>query len=174
VCWNATIFILPGLVKREPTDDGRVAVYIQCPCGLVKAMVEMTNGKSGKVKFTSVPAFAFAVDLKLQTKSYGEVTVDVGFGGTFYVYISDKELGFDMRKTGAATLASAAKEIVEICSKKVKPTHPEEDDLAFLFGCIITDGKDEFAEFKDEPSRQMCYYGKAGGVRSPGMSKDSL
>ena len=157
-----------GLVNRKPTATGSVAVHIQCPCGLLKAMVEITNGISGKVKFTSVPAFAFAVDLKLQTKSYGEVTVDVGFGGTFYALISDKELGLDIRKTSAVKLATAAKEIMEVCSEDVKVTHPEADDLAFVFGCIITDGRDQFAEFRDEPSRQMCYYGKAGGVdRSP-------
>ena len=127
-------------------------------------MVDVNNGKSGKVKFTSVPAFAFAVDLKLPTKSFGEVTLDIGYGGTFYALIADKELGLDIRKTNASKLAAAAKEIMEICCKKVKVSHPKEDDLAFIFGCIITDGKDQYAEFHKEPSRQMCYYGKAGGV----------
>ena len=152
------------MVKIEPSTTGTVPVHIQCPCGVVKAMVDVTNGKSGKVKFTSVPAFAFAVDLKLTTKSFGEVTLDIGYGGTFYALIADKELGLDIRHTSASKLAAAAKEIMEICCQKVKVVHPTEDDLAFIFGCIITDGKDEFAEFFNEPSRQMCYYGKAGGV----------
>jgi trans-L-3-hydroxyproline dehydratase len=122
-------------------------------------MVDVTNGKSGKVKFTSVPAFAFAVDVKLPTKSYGEVTLDIGYGGTFYAFISDKELGLDVRKSSFSELtsASAAKEILEICREKVTVSHPEEPDLAFMFGCIITDGKDQFAKFQNELTREMCY-----------------
>ena len=136
---------------------------MQCPCGLVKAMVDVTNGKSGKVKFTSVPAFAFAVDVKLPTKSYGEVTLDIGYGGTFYALISDKELGLDIRKSSTSDLSTAAKEILEICCEKVTVSHPQED-LAFMYGVIVTDGKDQFAEFKDEPSCNMCYFGD-GQVR---------
>jgi trans-L-3-hydroxyproline dehydratase len=127
-------------------------------------MVDVTNGKSGKVKFTSVPAYAFAVDVKLPTKSYGDVTLDIGYGGTFYALISDKELGLDVRKSSFSELTSAAKEILEICREKVTVSHPEEPDLAFMFGCIITDGKDQFAKFQNELTRGMCYYGKAGGV----------
>jgi proline racemase len=70
-------------------------------------MVDVTNGKSGKVKFTSVPAFA--LDVKLPTKSYGEVTLDICYGGTFYEFISDKELGLDVRKSSVSELRSAAK-----------------------------------------------------------------
>ena len=127
-------------------------------------MVDVTNGKSGKVKFTSVPAYAFAVDVKLPTKSYGEITLDIGYGGTFYAFISDKELGLDVRKSSVSELTSAAKEILEICREKVTVSHPEEPDLAFMFGCIITDGKDQFAKFQNELTREMCYYGKAGAV----------
>ncbi|CAB4035487.1 Trans-3-hydroxy-L-proline dehydratase [Paramuricea clavata] len=157
-----------GLVKIDTSTTSSVPVYIQCPCGLVKAMVDVTNGKSGKVKFTSVPAFAYAVDVKLPTKSYGEVTLDIGYGGTFYAFISDKELGLDVRKSSVSQLTSAAKEILEICREKVTVNHPEEPDLAFMYGCIITDGKDQFTKFQNELTREMCYYGKAGAVcRSP-------
>ena len=152
-----------GLVKIDASTPSSVPVNIQCPCGLVKAMVNVPNGKSGKVKFTSVPAFAFAVDIKLPTKSYGDVTLDIGYGGTFYALISDKELGLDIRKSNTSDLSTAAKEILEICCEKVTVSHPQED-LAFMYGVIVTDGKDQFAEFKDEPSCNMCYFGD-GQVR---------
>ena len=47
-----------GLVKGVEPET---IVNIQCPCGLVKAHVQVTaGGKTGKVRFHSVPAFAFA------------------------------------------------------------------------------------------------------------------
>jgi trans-L-3-hydroxyproline dehydratase len=127
-------------------------------------MVDVTNGISGKVKFTSVPAFAFDVDVKLPTKSYGEISLDIGYGGTFYALIPDKELGVDIRKSTLSELKAAAKETLEMCREKLTVRHPEEDDLAFIYGVIITDGKDQFAESKDEPTCNMCYFGD-GQVR---------
>ena len=46
-------------------------IQIQCPCGLVTAYTEYDEktGKTGRTRFESVPAFAFAVD---QTVRVGE------------------------------------------------------------------------------------------------------
>ena len=49
-----------GLIGRAPTAP-ETQVNIQCPCGLVKTFVEYNNGKTGAVRFHSVPAFAFAL-----------------------------------------------------------------------------------------------------------------
>ena len=144
-------------MKIDPSVTScNIPVHMQCPCGLVKAMVNITNGKSGKVKFTSVPAFAFAVDVQLTTKSYSEVTVDIGFGGTFYTMISDKELGFDARKCDQSDLMAAGKEILEICRATLTLHHPEDNNLAFLYGVIITDGNDLD---QNEPTRNVCCFG---------------
>lgn len=48
-----------GLVK-EPPRSPETQVNIHCPCGLVKAFVEYSEGKTGGVRFHSVPAFVFA------------------------------------------------------------------------------------------------------------------
>ncbi|XP_033734645.1 trans-L-3-hydroxyproline dehydratase-like [Pecten maximus] len=47
-----------GLVRNPSSPETRVA--IQCPCGLVEAFVEYKGGKTGNVRFNSVPAFVFA------------------------------------------------------------------------------------------------------------------
>ena len=148
-----------GVVKVEPLTTGSIPVNVQCPCGLVKAMVDVNNGKSGMVKFTSVPAFAFATDIKVKTKSYGELTVDIGYGGTFYILVTDKQLDLVFREVCAEELADKAEEILEVCRKQLTVTHPEKNDLGFIYGVIITDGKDNFVEFKDEPTCNMCYFG---------------
>ena len=144
----------------EQSITGSVPVNIQCPCGLVKAMVDVTDGKSGRVKFTSVPAFAFAVGVHVKTLTYGVVTVDIGYGGTFYVLVKDKELGVVFRDACTEELSDKAYDILLESRKQLTVTHPEESDLAFIYGVIITDGKDSFAEFKDEPTCNMCYFGE--------------
>ena len=63
MCGHAVIalgrFALDYKLVREPRSP-ETQVNIHCPCGLVKAFVQYANGKTGGVRFHSVPAFAFA------------------------------------------------------------------------------------------------------------------
>jgi len=51
------------LVKEPQSPETQVNIH--CPCGLVKAFVEYSGGKTGGVRFHSVPAFAFATGRRL-------------------------------------------------------------------------------------------------------------
>lgn len=57
-----------GLVKVPVSPETQVNIH--CPCGLVKAFVQFSDGKTGAVRFHSIPAFAFgtgnAVFLNIQ------------------------------------------------------------------------------------------------------------
>ena len=48
-----------GIVKTPVSPE--TEVVFQCPCGRVEAFVEYNNGKTGNVRFHSVPAFVFAL-----------------------------------------------------------------------------------------------------------------
>ena len=67
MCGHATIALGRyavdyGIVKPVSPET---VVKLQCPCGLVTAYVQYENGKSGAVRFESVPCFAFATDLTI-------------------------------------------------------------------------------------------------------------
>ena len=47
-----------GYVSNPASPE--TVVNIQCPCGLVKAFVSYNNGKTGAVRFHSVPAFVLS------------------------------------------------------------------------------------------------------------------
>ena len=51
-----------GIVAGVAPETG---VNIQCPCGLVSVFVEYSNGKSGRTRFLSVPAYVFSQDSTL-------------------------------------------------------------------------------------------------------------
>ncbi|MEQ2238133.1 Trans-L-3-hydroxyproline dehydratase [Ilyodon furcidens] len=46
----------------------------------------------------------------------------------------------------------------------MKLHHPVSDDLAFLYGTILTDGRDEFSP---EPTANICVFAEAQVDRSP-------
>ena len=67
MCGHATIAlgryaVDHGIVKGVSPET---VVKLQCPCGLVTAYVQYEDGKSGAVRFESVPSFAFATDLTI-------------------------------------------------------------------------------------------------------------
>ena len=48
-----------GIVKTPVSPETKIV--FQCPCGPVKAFVEYDNGKTGNVRFQSVPSYVFAM-----------------------------------------------------------------------------------------------------------------
>ncbi len=154
-----------GLVEAvEP--ETRVA--IQCPCGLVVAHVAVANGKSGRVRFESVPAFAFALDAIAQTREWGPVLVDIGYGGAFYALVAADQFGLDVRTSRTRDLVDAASAITEAVQASVPLDHPDGTDLAFLYGTILTDGNDSAGDIgAPTASANVCVFADAQVDRSP-------
>ncbi|XP_033734642.1 trans-L-3-hydroxyproline dehydratase-like [Pecten maximus] len=95
-----------GLVRNPSSPETRVA--IQCPCGLVEAFVEYENGKTGNVRFNSVPAFVFATDVSVDIPEYGNVTVDIVYGGAFYAFVADAQYNFRLGEVPIQEVRNAA------------------------------------------------------------------
>ncbi|XP_036067227.1 trans-L-3-hydroxyproline dehydratase-like [Oryzias melastigma] len=150
------------LVKEPQTPDTQVNIL--CPCGLVKAFVEYSDGRTGRVRFLSVPAFVFAEDVTVTVEGFGEVTVDISYGGAFYAFIDAQRFGLDVTKSRTRDLVDAATAVTKAVKSQVKLYHPCSEDLAFLYGTILTDGKDEFSP---EPTANMCVFAEAQVDRSP-------
>eukprot|EP00794_Sanderia_malayensis_P011075 gene11075-12243_t len=156
-----------GYVKLSPSSlqqESHQQVNIQCPCGLVQANVEIKNQKTSAVSFISVPAFAFALDVEVKTERFGTVVIDISYGGAFYVLVSADKLGLNVETSDVRDLVDAADIITSAAKKQTKITHPEEEDLSFLYGTILTDGKDEYCQ---EPTSNLCIFADRQLDRSP-------
>ncbi len=66
---------------REPVTE----FQLQAPAGLIGIRAECRDGKVTQVTFENVPAFAAHLDAVIDVPELGEVTVDVAWGGMFYV-----------------------------------------------------------------------------------------
>lgn len=150
-----------GLVeKTEPVTP----VGIECPCGLVRASVEVHDGRSGRVAFESVPAFLAASGVRVDVPGVGPITADVSYGGAFYALADAAQFGLDVRTSRVRDLVDAATALTEAVRAAVPLAHPEHDDLAFLYGSILTDGRERP---EDGPSRNICVFADAEVDRSP-------
>ncbi|XP_064515554.1 trans-3-hydroxy-L-proline dehydratase isoform X2 [Pseudopipra pipra] len=107
-----------GLVPEPARPE--TAVRLRCPCGPVTAFVPWDGRRSGNpVRFHSVPAFAAATDLAIDVPGHGKVVVDIGYGGTFYAFLSAEQLGLDVHSSKTRDLVSAASAVTEAVKKQV-------------------------------------------------------
>jgi proline racemase len=157
MCGHATIAL-----ARWAVESGRVkgpTVRLQCPCGLVVASV----AADGAVRFESVPSFAYALDRIAPSETWGPVTVDIAYGGAFYAFLAADSIGLDLHRSPMRAIADAGEEITQAVAKAVAIEHPDEPELAFLYGTILTDGGDG----ADQPSRNVCIFAGRQIDRSP-------
>jgi trans-L-3-hydroxyproline dehydratase len=150
-----------GLVKAvEPVT----VVNIECPCGLVRASVEVKEGKTGAVSFESVPAFLFARDQTVDLPPYGRIGFDIAYGGAFYALADCRQFGLEFGRDRASAFVAAATALTEKLKKDFPLSHPDHSDLAFLYGTILTDGEEAWS---GRPTRNICVFADAEVDRSP-------
>lgn len=161
MCGHATIAVARWAVEsgRVPRQEPETIVRLQCPCGLVVARVAGDGG----VRFESVPAFAYAFDRIAPTPTWGPVSVDIAYGGAFYAVLAADSIGLDLRSSSMRAIADAGYEITRAASVAIPIDHPDEPDLAFLYGTILTDG----GTGAGDASRNICVFAGRQIDRSP-------
>ncbi|WP_374384654.1 proline racemase family protein [Dongia sp.] len=162
MCGHATIALGryaldQGLIKAG--SDGTARLNLQCPCGLV----EVSVAADGAARFRSVPAFAFALDREIDLPGKGRVKLDIGYGGAFYAFLSASTFGLDVRRSRTKDLVAAASAVTEAVKAQVQLHHPDDPDLAFLYGTILTDGGDG----NTSPTANICVFAAEEVDRSP-------
>jgi len=150
-----------GLVS--PATDVTI-VNIECPCGLVRAEVTMRDGKAADAAFESVPSFLFARDKTMTLGSWGKVSYDIAYGGAFYALADARQFGLKFGRDPVAAFVDAADALTRALQASVRLSHPDADDLAFLYGTILTDGRDTYSK---EPTRNICVFADRQVDRSP-------
>jgi proline racemase len=87
-----------------------------------------------------VPAFVTARGVPI-TVGDRELLVDVAYGGAFYAFARDADLGLDVCHSRVRDLVDAADAVSAAVRACVTLKHPDSTDLEFLYGTIITDGR---------------------------------
>lgn len=125
----ATVLVETGLVEyREPVTT----IRLDTPAGLVIAKVACRNGKAEGVTLENVPALLLGLDQKVKTKSFGEITYDMVYGGNFYPIVDATTLGLDVDLAYKEQLMAAGHEICAAINEASPPVHPENQSIRQL------------------------------------------
>ena len=74
------------------------------------------------------------------TADYGEIHYDISFGGTYYAYTDITQFKLDIESSPIGDIVMAAMKLKVAVAAAVPLSHPEDDDLAFLYGVNFYSG----------------------------------
>jgi proline racemase len=121
-----TALLETGRVKmREP----ETMVRIDTPAGLIIARARCQNGRCFSVSLDNVPCFAEVLDQRIETPQWGEIRVDIAFGGVYYALVDADRIGLAIDPRNARGLAEAGIALKSLINTQVRVQHPELDTL---------------------------------------------
>lgn len=156
----ATVVVAQGLVE---TTVPETRVGIDSPAGFIEAFVAWDGERVGEVRFKNVPSFLYEKDVQVSTPSFGDVTVDIAFGGAFYAYLSNDGLNLEVTPENYRTLIQLGDEVKQAVLNTLTIQHPLEPELSRLYGTII-DGK---PANKNAWQANVCVFADREVDRSP-------
>ena len=122
-----TVLLETGML---PIEEPVTELVLESPAGLVPVRAEVTNGKVTKVTFQNVPAFAVHLDAKVEVPSLGTVTVDVAYGGMFFVISDAGPLGLNLTPDEGRDIVRISEMIKVATQEQLPVVHPENPGIA--------------------------------------------
>jgi len=118
----ATVAVEIGLVNIvEPKTE----ITFDTPAGLIKATVNVQDGKATGVTIQNVPVFLYREGVKINIPGKAAVPIDIAFGGNFFALVDAACLGIEVVPENIKELVDLGKYIKSEVNKVVKVHHPE-------------------------------------------------
>lgn len=144
-----------------PAESPETTLKIDTPAGLVVAKSRVERDAVTQTSFRNVPSFVAGLELTVDTPGVGEVRYDLAFGGAFYAFVEASALGLTL--DDMAQLIENGKAIKHAIASQTQITHPEAEDLGFLYGVIFTGSPLSAGSH----SRNVCVFADGEVDRSP-------
>ena len=117
-----TAAIETGIITPKGAET---EVVIDTAVGTVRVIARVDRGKVTSVTVSNVASYAVQLDQKLDVPEFGEIVVDVAFGGQFFVQVDAERLGLDLRPDNARRLTRAGALIKLAALEQLRVSHPE-------------------------------------------------
>ena len=109
---------------RIPMVEPVTEVTVETAVGIVAVEARCAGGKVLDVTIRNVPAFPVHLGVPLDLPAYGEVPVDVAFGGQFFVLARAEDLGVGLGPGDAKELLSIGARLKLAVNRQYPVSHP--------------------------------------------------
>ena len=114
------------IAMQEPVTE----LTLEAPAGLIRVRADCLEGKVRGVTFRNVPAFATHLDAVVEVPHLGTVTVDVAYGGMFYVIASADAFGLRLTPDEGADIVRITEMVKSAAADQLPVVHPEQPRFA--------------------------------------------
>jgi proline racemase len=126
ICTTTVLLETGILPMREPVTD----LVLEAPAGLVRVRATCQEGKVTGVTFRNVPAFAAHLDATITVPGLGLVTVDVAYGGMWYMLCDAAQVGLEIVPERGADIVRLGERIKAAAREQLPVSHPENPEIA--------------------------------------------
>lgn len=131
----ATAAVETGLVEvTEPVTK----VRLDTPAGLVEAQVEVHDGHADWVTIRNVPSFLWVKEAALDVPDLGSITVDVAYGGNFYVIVPAASVGVGIHPRHASDLIRSGMAVMDAVNDQIELVHPGQEAIRGTHHVLFT------------------------------------
>ncbi len=142
MCGHGSLGICAMMVEtgRIPATPPQTIVRLETPAGLVEGTVTTDlDGRVTEVSLVDVSSFAWALDARIDLPGHGPITVDIGFGGNFFVIVDAAQLGvasIDPAHTDELIKVGIA--VRQAANAQIQVQHPVHRHIRTIDICMIT------------------------------------
>ncbi len=119
----STVLLETGMLPMtEPVTE----FTLDSPAGLIRIHATCQDGRVKQVKFTNVPAYPVHLDTVIDVPGIGPVTVDVAWGGMFYVIADVAQFaGLELTPDRGRDIARIASLVLGAAQAQLPVAHPD-------------------------------------------------
>ena len=164
MCGHGTIGTVTAALEEGlvvPREEGRLA--IEAPAGRV-AIEYVKNGQYvEQVRLFNVASYLHASDVKLDVPGIGALTVDLSYGGNYYVIIEPQPNWTGLDSMAASEIVRLSPLVRRAAEAKLAPVHPEDDRIRGVSHVMWCDK----SRNPRAHARNAVFYGEKAIDRSP-------
>ncbi|CAB4898693.1 unannotated protein [freshwater metagenome] len=128
ICVVTALLETGSVAMTEPYTD----VVLETAAGLVRARATCNDGRCERVTIEGVPSFVESLDLQLEVEGHGTISVDVAYGGCYYVLVRAEALGVRLDRSSARDVVEAATAVSVAARRDINVQHPEFPEIDFI------------------------------------------
>jgi proline racemase len=133
---TATVLVETGMVDvKEPVT----VIRFDTPAGLVNAAVAVRDGHAESVTIQNVPSYLHLRHAPVEVPGFGQLAVDVAWGGNFYAILPAAAVGLRPVPACHDQLVQAGLDVMAAVNEQLAFCHPEHATVDYCHHVVMTE-----------------------------------
>ncbi|KAH6974199.1 proline racemase [Ilyonectria sp. MPI-CAGE-AT-0026] len=133
---TTTVLLECGII---PMKEPITRINLDTAAGLVGVTAECQGGKCKTVAFDNVASFVAGLDIPIEVPGLGTVSVDVAWGGMWYVVVDSASIGLKIENQHGPQLVEVGQRVKRAVQAQYTPVHPENPSIQGVTVLCITE-----------------------------------